>query len=333
MNAQCLGPRLLRMLLLVLPLTAHAATPNADECVPSCRSGYVCRHGECISRCNPVCGASERCLPNGECEPLSSVQSPAPSAASGPGSGVSDTAGPVTSEPPDVFTPITTPSGNTTLPKPASAALAEPGRFVLGAHLGVELIGGGTQQIDCERLDGSSCLNFAGDYDDKSYVELGVEGMFHATRGFRLGLGYWIVPRAAFSPSGGSTLSLGSEHGLVALIEGIVPLGPKLALALRSQAGPRLLVFSADLADRKKAVLQSCTAAGDLCSVESGSFLGATVGTMAGLIFGSRPRWRVDLALERLILPIGNDRFTSDGFTLTTTLYGTRFWLVAGAEL
>jgi hypothetical protein len=156
--------------------------------------------------------------------------------------------------------------------------------------------------------------------------------MFHVTRGLRLGLGYWMVPHSAFLPNGGSTLNIGSEHGLVALVEGVVSLGPNLALALRSQAGPRLLLVSSDLADRNQAFLQACTTAGELCSVNSSSFLGATVGSMAGLIFGSKPRWRVDFALERLILPMSRDQFTSDGLTFTTTLYGTRLWFVAGAE-
>jgi len=37
------------------------------ECVPACRSGFMCSGGQCVSRCNPPCEAGARCLENGEC--------------------------------------------------------------------------------------------------------------------------------------------------------------------------------------------------------------------------------------------------------------------------
>lgn len=37
------------------------------ECVPTCRSGYFCHDGQCVSRCNPPCASGTTCLENGEC--------------------------------------------------------------------------------------------------------------------------------------------------------------------------------------------------------------------------------------------------------------------------
>ncbi|WP_394825188.1 hypothetical protein [Pendulispora albinea] len=54
---------------------------DTNGCFPACRSGYVCSpHGQCVSRCNPPCGAGEKCLANGECtlaSPATSTASPA----------------------------------------------------------------------------------------------------------------------------------------------------------------------------------------------------------------------------------------------------------------
>lgn len=42
-------------------------TSTEVECFPSCRSGFICSLGECISRCNPPCGPGQQCLDSGEC--------------------------------------------------------------------------------------------------------------------------------------------------------------------------------------------------------------------------------------------------------------------------
>lgn len=48
---------------------AHLTRTFAEgtECIPSCRSAYICHQGECISKCNPPCGEGERCGDDGEC--------------------------------------------------------------------------------------------------------------------------------------------------------------------------------------------------------------------------------------------------------------------------
>jgi hypothetical protein len=55
---------------------AQAASPDALACVPSCRTGFICWKGQCISACNPVCGANEKCTAGGECVALQGVPAP-----------------------------------------------------------------------------------------------------------------------------------------------------------------------------------------------------------------------------------------------------------------
>ena len=42
---------------------------GAATCEPACRDGFTCLRGECVSACNPPCGAGERCTGAGMCLP------------------------------------------------------------------------------------------------------------------------------------------------------------------------------------------------------------------------------------------------------------------------
>jgi hypothetical protein len=57
----------------------RGAVSTVDEkaCVPDCRSGHLCVRGQCVSKCNPLCGDGERCSDEGECAPVA-VSSQAP---------------------------------------------------------------------------------------------------------------------------------------------------------------------------------------------------------------------------------------------------------------
>lgn len=39
------------------------------SCRPSCRTGYYCHQGRCLSDCNPACPVGQRCV-GGDCEPV-----------------------------------------------------------------------------------------------------------------------------------------------------------------------------------------------------------------------------------------------------------------------
>ncbi len=50
---------------------AGGADVAVSTCTPTCRSSFMCVSGQCVSACNPICGAGERCTAQGECVPTS----------------------------------------------------------------------------------------------------------------------------------------------------------------------------------------------------------------------------------------------------------------------
>lgn len=46
----------------------NGVAPDKD-CLPSCRPGYLCLEGRCVSPCNPPCPGGEVCSRNGKCIP------------------------------------------------------------------------------------------------------------------------------------------------------------------------------------------------------------------------------------------------------------------------
>jgi hypothetical protein len=59
-----------------------AAAQSPDTCMPSCRRGYICIEGTCVSPCNPPCDAGDICTAEGECLSPASVTPVVPPAAS-----------------------------------------------------------------------------------------------------------------------------------------------------------------------------------------------------------------------------------------------------------
>jgi hypothetical protein len=50
------------------PSSQAQSTAREATCRPSCRSGYTCIAGRCVSACNPPCDAGEVCTKAGQCE-------------------------------------------------------------------------------------------------------------------------------------------------------------------------------------------------------------------------------------------------------------------------
>lgn len=240
-----------------------------------------------------------------------------------------------------------------TLSAPAKSTepsvLRAPGTFVFQAQLGLELFGTGHAEDSCTSSRTNECLGAKDtDFEDRSQAMLGVAGLIHAARGLRLGIGYWAMPYSAIRSTGTGNdrkVHLGHEHALHAIVEGLVPLRPSLALALRAHAGPRMLMVGGDLKTDNDAFLSQCSMdlVGHHCQAGKGPFFGATFGTMVGIVVGDRVRWRADFAVERFSLKIRDANVVDDAaprlnlpsyeFNADTTLYGTRFWLLAGLEL
>jgi hypothetical protein len=57
-----------------------SAPPAEAACVPSCRAGYFCAQGQCVSACNPACDPGQQCTANATCE-MVPVAAPAPNLA------------------------------------------------------------------------------------------------------------------------------------------------------------------------------------------------------------------------------------------------------------
>lgn len=49
------------------PANASIPDPSAPVCAPSCRVGFTCVQGACVSACNPGCGEGEQCTSDGQC--------------------------------------------------------------------------------------------------------------------------------------------------------------------------------------------------------------------------------------------------------------------------
>ncbi len=57
--------------------STKAVPSNGAQCVPPCRSSYVCVAGRCVSACNPPCASNEFCTANGVCVSACNPRCPA----------------------------------------------------------------------------------------------------------------------------------------------------------------------------------------------------------------------------------------------------------------
>lgn len=286
------------------PAAASAAPAVPTACYPSCRSGFVCSAGQCVSRCNPPCGAGERCLASGECAlPNGDAQS--------------------------VHNPI----------------LGDPGSWVFDARLGIEAFGSGNLRTTCTAAGAFRCGNHTDDLDDKSLLMFGLDAMVYVARHVRFGVGYQLVPYSAarsdppsrlVADSTETTFHAGHEHQLSAVVEGVIPIGSHMAVALRTQGGLRMLMLAGDLAKAGDTFLSFCHAQNAKhCEVDQGPLFGGGIGAMVGFIMGQKLRWRADLALERDIIawPRRQMEFVGGELASDTTYSMTRFWILAGIEI
>jgi hypothetical protein len=305
------------------PGGTHAASPASPAppaaepaCFPACRSGFTCHEGQCVSLCNPPCAGGERCLASGECEPAAGARYRS----------AEDEGEDVAEEPRD--------SSST------NPVLRPAGAFVFAARAGLQVVGGGHAEGTCSATGQFMCAQASreADFDERSYVKVGVDGLIHASRGLRLGFGYDIVPYVAVQGETEDEVThLGHEHGLGAVVEGLIPVSRRFSLALRAQGGLRMLVLGGDLADSGKEFLANCFEADAIrCEVDEGPLFGSSFGVMFGFVGGSRVRWRVDLALDRttMKLPSASAQYTmEESVSRTSTLYATRSWVLGGLEL
>ncbi len=58
------------------PVHPPAQPSPALVCEPDCSPGYTCLRGKCVSACNPLCEAGERCGADRICHPVAPVPQP-----------------------------------------------------------------------------------------------------------------------------------------------------------------------------------------------------------------------------------------------------------------
>jgi hypothetical protein len=67
---------------------AEAPSSGSAECFPTCREGFVCHQGQCVSECNPPCPRGQVCVQGQYCEPsegAGAYEPPPPGAPAGEG--------------------------------------------------------------------------------------------------------------------------------------------------------------------------------------------------------------------------------------------------------
>ncbi|HYJ09911.1 MAG TPA: hypothetical protein VEX18_12905, partial [Polyangiaceae bacterium] len=122
------------------PAQPAPAQPAPAACYPSCREGFTCYEGKCVSLCNPPCPAGLECVAGRRCEP------PVPGGAEQPGR---------------VYEP----------PPPPTKSFEQRTHTLAAFHLGFP----GAVDIDGRETDLGSTLGFSirGDTPIAGYVLIG----------------------------------------------------------------------------------------------------------------------------------------------------------------
>jgi hypothetical protein len=183
------------------------------------------------------------------------------------------------------------------------------------------------------------CDGISGSYDvsDRSPLVIGVDALVHATSKLRFGASYWLIPYTGWRTEGSDdTFHLGHAHRLLAVAEGLLPLGGTSKLALRAQAGLGLLMAGGDLEDSGDALQAVCRSTADAnCESEESPLLGSSYGAQVGYVMGSKLRWRTDLAVERFSQGVSERRIAigTSAAKVEETTSATRLILSVGMEL
>jgi hypothetical protein len=177
------------------------------------------------------------------------------------------------------------------------------------------------------------------DYDEESTIVLGADLLGHVTPWLRLGGGLLYSPSTSIDVEGFSeNLDMGTDLSLLLVVEGLLDVGPKTAIALRGQGGLFMLFPDDDLDDIIASLEADCETvqgAGGSCDVKDGPFVGWTAGAGAGVIHDlDRVALRADFILQLIgVSTTGQEAsFAGDDIETTVSLGGTRFILAGGLE-
>jgi hypothetical protein len=342
----------------VPPSTAAAPVPPPPPVVAACirdtdcKGDRVCERGNCV-------------------DPRPAAPVVAPGTPGAPGAGAyaqpqAPGAAPVPGAAPGTY-------GNaqpSAEPGAPTAGQINPSRgFVLLPRVGLIASGGGSSGFDCEAngtQSGPACAGWkkiaSTDYDDKSLLVFGVDTLFHVIPALRLGLGLTFLPFYNVDVHTGTTTrsySVGRELALQGIVEGLIPAGRIISVAIRGQGGVSMWIPSKDEAflpatydsngnvssqrsinqEKEKCHESQTSASTDFsCKVNEGPFWGYTMGLGAGMVFHlEKIRLRGDLLGQYTSwsawLVENNNAATNEHFKPTLSLSGMRYMLLFGVEI
>jgi len=320
---------------LTVASAAAAAQPApGGDCVPACRAGFLCSAGTCVSACNPPCAAGEACQSTGECTPAAAAP-----ADQGWGTTPAPAPAPAPAQPaqPAQFGPEAGGGGDWATTEGTAEAEEEPSGLVLLPRLALLASGSGTRESEC---NGSLCYydgaSDKSDFDDASSPGIGFDLLYHLGPSFRIGGGFLYVFTNEVDPEDGDNYENGSDLSILAAAEGFIHLGGKAYLPIRGMLGIAMLIPGGDLQDYLDDLETQCDGAPGSCDVNTGPYVGFTYGLDVGFVydFGS-VALRIDIVGQgySISADLQDASFYGETGTITSTVGGTRGWLMAGVEI
>ncbi len=323
-----------------------AAAPPTEECIPACRPGFLCAHGQCVSPCNPPCGANEVCSAAGQCVATGPAPYGAPATAAPPGAVGAQGA----TAAPGTMSLATPPPAE----PPAPEAKIKVFSFV--PRIGMQLGGSGSLSMNC---DGNACATASGesgdfgtgstDYDHKTGFVIGADFMFKVHDLIRIGPGILHTFASDISPSGGgASEEFGSLTELNFVGEVIPKVSPTVWLVPRLQVGMMMFNASGPMKDSLTSLKNDCStmaasAAGsgvtvNGCDSFDNPHIGYDVGAGFGVMFAVGPtiRLRVDALYEHFSVSGGEMDISDtagDSLKQTYSASGNRYFLMGGLEI
>lgn len=232
---------------------------------------------------------------------------------------------------------------------PLSAQDAQPGPgkgrtgLAVVPRFGLVALGSGTfhAELDCESsvlCPAQSSESVDKDYGDSSVPVLELGLLYHLGPKLRLGGGVLLLPTTEAKIERGSKVEFGTELAPLAIVEGVF--GDDLAGIVRGFIGPNFLFEGGDMEELVEDMDDACAElgrAGFSCNVESGPFVGLTLGASAGVLrqMSDKVGFRGDVTLQYLRFS-GPSLKVSDnagnGYLDSSRWSGTRFWATLGLE-
>ena len=224
-------------------------------------------------------------------------------------------------------------------PPPAEPPFERSG-VVFVPRVGVLVAGTGETEENVECSPDTLCDSETekNDFDDKSGFALEFDVLFHTGPSLRLGFGALLVPSVEWEwdEGGGADVESGTEVTPLFVIEGVF--GHKVAGLVRGFGGMNVLFPGGDAEDLIDDMEESCDGlpSGANCEVNSGPYLGFTVGVGGGVVgqVSDQVALRADLIgyYYRVSGPSQEISYDGNEAQYDSNYSGTRFWLMGGLE-